>query len=105
MDITGRIDEYFKKEEEEKSLKLFNEAKGKQKRPLSVIAREIYQDWGSKVNFAAKPYLEAMLSLNSIDDMYMFDSARSVVLYFLSNAKSWKGPKAKEIKKELKDML
>lgn len=83
--------------------KYLNEAK--QKRPLNVIAREIYKDWGSKVNFAAKPYLEAMLSLNSIDDMYMYDSARSIVLYFLSNARSWKGPKAKEIKKELKDML
>lgn len=83
--------------------KYLNEAK--QKRPLNVIAREIYKDWGSKVNFAAKPYLEAMSSLNSIDDMYMFDSARIIVLYFLSNARSWKGPKAKEIKKELKDML
>lgn len=77
---------------------------GKQRRPLSTIASEIYQDW-KKVNFAAKPYLEAMMSLNSIDDMYMFDSARSVVAYFLSNASSWRGPKAKEIKKELKDML
>jgi hypothetical protein len=113
MDITGRIDEYFNKEEEERSLKLFEAEKkkqysiteGKQKRPLSEIAREIYKDWGSKVNFAAKPYLEAMLTLNSINDMYMFDSARSIVAYFLSNARSWKGPKAKEIKKELKDML
>ena len=77
---------------------------GKQTRPLSAIASEIYKDW-KKVNFAAKPYLEAMMSLNSIDDMYMFDTARSVVLYFLSNAKTWKGPKAKEIKAELKAML
>jgi hypothetical protein len=77
---------------------------GKQKRPLSTIASEIYRDW-KKVNFAAKPYLEAMMSLNSIDDDYMFDSARSVVAYFLSNASTWKGPKAKEIKKELKAML
>ena len=77
---------------------------GKQTRPLSAIASEIYKDW-KKVNFAAKPYLEAMMSLNSIDDMYMFDTARSVVLYFLSNAKTWKGPKAKEMKAELKAML
>ena len=60
---------------------------GKQSRPLSTIAREIYQDW-KKVNFAAKPYLDAMSSLN-----------------FLSNARSWTGPKAKEIKKELKAMM
>jgi len=77
---------------------------GKQKRPLSTIAREIYNDW-KKVNYAAKPYLDAMSSLDSIDDDYMFDSARSVVLYFLSNASSWKGPKAKEIKAELKAMM
>ena len=77
---------------------------GKQSRPLSTIAREIYQDW-KKVNFAAKPYLDAMSSLNSIDDDYMYDSARSVVLCFLSNARSWTGPKAKEIKKELKAMM
>lgn len=77
---------------------------GKQTRPLSAIASEIYKDW-KKVNFAAKPYLEAMMSLNSIDDMYMFDTARSVVLYFLSNATTWKGPIARDIKKELKAML
>jgi hypothetical protein len=35
----------------------------------------------------------------------MFDTARSVVLYFLSNATTWRGPKAKEIKKELKAMM
>lgn len=73
-------------------------------RPLSVIANEIYKDW-KNVNYAAKPYLEAMSSLDSIDDNYFADSGRSVVAYFLSNAASWKGEKAKEIKAELKKML
>ncbi len=72
-------------------------------RPLSVIAREIYNDW-KKVNYAAKPYLDAMSSLNSIKDKYMFDDGISIVLYFLSNASTWRGPKAKEIKAELKKM-
>jgi len=77
---------------------------GKQTRPLSTIAMEIRRDW-KKVNYAAEPYLSAMAQLNSINDKYMFDDARSVVLYFLSNARSWKGPKAKEIKAELKAMM
>ena len=77
---------------------------GKQLRPLSTIAREIFNDW-KKVNYAAKPYLEAMFSLDSINDKYGMDDARSVVAYFLSNASTWRGPKAKEIKAELKAML
>ena len=70
-------------------------------RPLSVIAREIRADW-AKVNYAAKPYLDAMAQLNSIDDNYYADSGKSVVLYFLANATSWRGEKAKAIKAELK---
>lgn len=73
-------------------------------RPIYEIAREIKKDWGAKVNFAAKPYLDAMMSLDSIDDNYFFDSAKSVVLYFLSNASTWRGETAKRIKAELKAM-
>ena len=69
---------------------------------LSSIARVIYQDWGDKVNFAAKPYLEAMATLTTIDDMYFCDSGSSIVAYFLSNSGHWTGPTAREIKKELK---
>jgi hypothetical protein len=72
-------------------------------RPLWQIAQEIKRDW-KNVNFAAKPYLEAMGQLDKITDKYMYDSAVSVVLYFLSNASSWKGDKAKKIKAELKAM-
>jgi hypothetical protein len=74
-----------------------------QHRPLWQIAQEIKKDW-KKVNYAAKPYLEAMGQLDKITDMFMFDSAKSVVLYFLSNASSWRGDKAKKIKAELKAM-
>ncbi len=73
-----------------------------EKRSLSTIASEIRRDWGSKVNYAAKPYLSAMAGLDSIDDNYGYDSAKSVVLYFLSNASSWRGENAKRIKAELK---
>jgi hypothetical protein len=73
-----------------------------EKRSLSTIAAEIRKDWGAKVNFAAKPYLSAMAGLDSIDDQYGYDDARSIVLYFLSNASSWRGENAKRIKAELK---
>jgi hypothetical protein len=73
-------------------------------RPLYEIAREIRRTWKS-VNYAAAPYLAAMSELNSLNDTYICDSAQSVVLYFLSNAASWRGPEAKRIKAELKEML
>lgn len=71
---------------------------------LAALALLIYADW-KKINFAAKPYLEAMSGLDSIYDKYGFDSGRSIVLYFLSNAGSWRGPVAKEIKAELNARL
>lgn len=73
-------------------------------RTISEIAREINTKW-SKVNYAAKPYLDAMFSINSITDNFGLDSGRSVVAYFLSNANSWRGDDAKRIKAELKAML
>lgn len=76
----------------------------KQTRPLYEIAREIKQDW-KNVYFGAKPYLDAMATLNSVDDNYYFDTAKSVVLYFLGNAAQWRGENAKRIKKELRAMV
>lgn len=73
-------------------------------RPLYVIAKEIRKDWGSKVNFGAKPYLEALSTLDKITDAYMMDSAKSIIIYFLSNASSWRGDTAKRIKAELKQI-
>jgi hypothetical protein len=73
-------------------------------RDLSSIAYDIRRNW-PKVNYAAEPYLSAMASLNDINGSYGYDSAKSVVLYFLSNARSWRGPDAKRIKAELKGMV
>ena len=70
-------------------------------RPIYEIAREIRKYW-ENVNYAAKPYLEAMLSLDSVHDKYGYDSGKSVVLYFLSNASGFRGEHAKRIKAELK---
>jgi hypothetical protein len=73
-------------------------------RPLYQIATEIAKDW-KKPCFGAIPYLDAMGELESIHDSYYLDSARSIVAYFLSNASGWRGEKAREIKKELNQML
>jgi len=79
-------------------------------RPLNVIAREIRQNWkrsvsGTDLYFGAVPYLDAMSTLNSINDNYIMDSGRSIVAYFLGNASTWRGETAKRIKKELNEML
>lgn len=69
---------------------------------LSTLANMIQRDWGPNVNFAAKPYLDAMHSLNEISDSYGLDSGLSVVSYFLSNASSWRGDMARTVKAELR---
>jgi hypothetical protein len=73
-------------------------------RPLSNIAHDIRRDW-QKVNYAAKPYLAAMGSMNDINEAYLYDSGKSIVRYFLANAGTWRGPVAQTIKAELKGML
>lgn len=73
-------------------------------RPLFVIANEIQKNW-PKPYFGAVPYLEAMHDLNKITDHYFLDDASTIVLYFLSNAQTWRGDAAKRIKAELKEML
>ena len=73
-------------------------------RPIYIIAEEILKDW-SPVNYAASPYLIAMLDLDTLRDNYGADSGRDIVMYFLSNASSWRGPKAREIKAELNSLL
>ena len=73
-------------------------------RKLYEIAAEIRKDW-KKVYFGAVPYLQAMAELSNIGDSYGYDTARSIILYFLSNANSWRGEVAKRVKKELKEMV
>jgi hypothetical protein len=69
---------------------------------IAQIAGIILQDW-KKVNYAAKPYLEAMVRLSDINNNIGYDSGKSIVLYFLSNASGWRGETAKAVKIELKN--
>jgi len=71
---------------------------------ISKIANMIEQDW-KNVHYAARPYLDAMKTLNSIKDNYYLDSGSSVIAYFLSNSNSWRGAVARDVKKELNRRL
>ena len=73
---------------------------------LSELASIIDADCNGKpwYNYA-KPYVKAMRSLDSIDDVYIADSGESVVLYALSNLSYWRGGTARMVKAELKAHL
>lgn len=73
-------------------------------RPLYEIADEIRRDW-TKPYFGAVPYLDALDSLNSINDNYYADTAKSIVRYFLANAGTWRGETARRVKAELKALV
>lgn len=75
-----------------------------QTRSISTIAHEIEKRW-QKVHFSAAPYLSAMKTLTSIDDRYGFDDARSIILYFLGNASTFRGEDARRLKQELKTII
>ena len=106
FEVTARLDKTFKpKLNEDMSYDSQPRMiKSQSPRPLNVIAREIYQDW-KPVSPYAEQYLDAMSTLNSINDKYMFDSGSEIVARFLSNASQWKGENARRIKIELKKML
>lgn len=89
-----------------KTSKTINMTNPTQPRTLDVIAREIARDPAySSSRWCAEPYRSSMASLNSLSDSYGADSARSIVLYFLSNTAQWRGETARRIKAELRAML
>ena len=68
--------------------------------PLSQIADTIRRDW-KPMSYAAVPYVQAMLTLPSITSDYGLDSGKEIVLRFLCNAGTWRGPVARVVKAEL----
>lgn len=77
-------------------------------RPIDEIAQEITKLW-KNINFTALPYLNAMRSMEYSDNihkaMYGHDSGKQIILYFLSNASTWRGADARRIKKELNKIV
>jgi hypothetical protein len=69
---------------------------------LSQLADITINDWGDEMSPAAYPYIKAMFNLKDMNDAIGFDSAQSIVMYFLLNAKSWNSKPAKKIKAELR---
>jgi hypothetical protein len=73
-------------------------------RKIFQIANDIIEHWPN-VHYAAKPYLDAMQQLTTMQDSYGEDSARTVITYFLANAASFRGEDARRLKAELKELL
>ena len=81
-----------------------NSPRHTQYRKLRVIAHDIQRDW-RKMNPYAAPYVQAMLTLDTTEDLYGLDTGEEVVKRFLTNAATWQGPVARTIKTELRGML
>ena len=71
---------------------------------VSEIAIAISKDW-KNINPYAAEYLNAMMSINSVNDNFYADSAKSVILYFLVNAGTYRGENARAYKSILKEMV
>ncbi len=72
--------------------------------PICEIAEIIREDW-HHISYSAAPYLDAMDELYTLDDVYGYDDAKSIILYFLSNAGHWKGALAREVKAHLRSIV
>ncbi len=68
------------------------------------LARICQAAW-KNVYFGAKPYLDAMRQMSQITDKFGEDDGKTIVIYFLSNATTWRGEVAQEVKAELKRRL
>lgn len=72
--------------------------------PVCDIAQMIINK-GIKIPAYVRPYLEAMLSMQTINDAFGLDSGRSIVLYFLANAQYMRGDFMHAVKDELRTRL
>lgn len=92
----------------ERQQKIITDLGNLKEQPISMLAAAIRKDWSDSekgVFYGAKPYLSAMMGISSIEQKYIADDAKEVVVRFLSNASQWKGPVARVVKKELNRRL
>lgn len=68
---------------------------------LYELVDVITADW-KRPYFGAVPYIEAMGYCETVDTPYGCEDGKTQVIYFLSNANTWRGPVAKAVKAELK---
>jgi hypothetical protein len=75
---------------------------------VGQLAELTFEDWRlaggpwRTRHYAALPYADAMVCMESIDDAFGLDDGRGIVLRFLSNAANWRGAVARAIKAELR---
>jgi hypothetical protein len=76
---------------------------------LNEIADLFFDDISGDKNqdkyYAVLPYARAMCQVETLEDDYIFEKGKDVVMYFLSNATIWRGETAKAVKTELKRRL
>lgn len=77
-----------------------------EKRTFSEIAAEIKKLW-PKPYFGAVPYIQALYKCDTIDpkSYFYFDETGMIINYLLANMQTFRGPDARRIKAELKNML
>lgn len=73
-------------------------------RSISEIAQDILKI-GSNIRTTEKHYLNAMLSLQTLDDFYGQDTAYNIVSYFLSNINGNLSREEKTLKYELMNLI
>lgn len=74
--------------------------------PLRELAPLIAREGQGKSWYVyAKPYVDALYSLDTVKDNYYYDSGDSIVMYALSNLTYWRGDTAKAVKAQLKAHL
>lgn len=72
-------------------------------RTICEIASDIKRTW-KNVHFGAAPYLLAMHSLDGPYSTYGTEDGRTIVMYFLANASTFRGDEARALKAELKSV-
>ena len=73
-------------------------------RDLSTIARDVRKHW-KRIPYSARPYVDALASIRTVQDIYINESSASVVRGFLDNAATWRGEDAKRVKAEVRAMV
>jgi len=71
------------------------------KRRICEIAQDIHEEW-KNIHYSALPYLQSMLFISWGTEYHCNDSAKSIILYFLANAQTFRGEQARKLKAELK---
>lgn len=71
---------------------------------ISDIARVVNKHW-PKPYFGAVPYIQSMTACETLDSRFIAEDGKTQVLYFLSNATTWRGEVARLVKAELNRRL